>query len=275
VALLEWPGPSPEEIYVPPRLDAPPPPDRLEAALLTAEEEADTYGDTERVERARLVLADAGDAFCELEVCWHQGRRAVRVWLTAERERYERRLVEALGPDRVVVESARRSAREVEALHERVRAEAPELAEAGIHLTSTGRIRDRLAISYYTADPAGAERILHARYGDFATFACQGASRWGLRPQAFGSWLAEGSRLHVFYGLGRNGERPGTCTAGDSDDGVIVQLSILDWLGAKTLIGGFTPAHATVELAAPLGDRPVIDNADNRARPHWTRVTAA
>jgi hypothetical protein len=275
--MAQWPGPSPEEIYVPPRLDAPSPPprDRLEAGFFTAEEEADTYGDMERVERARHVLADAGDAFCELEVCWHEGRRAVRVWLTAERERYEPRLVEALGPDRVVVERARRSARQVEALHARVRAEAAALAEEGIYLSSTGPRRDRLELAYWAADPAGAERILHERYGDFATFAYLGAARRGLRPQPFGSWLAEASRLHVFYGLGRNGERPGTCTAAESDDGVIVQLSILDWLGAKTLIGGFTPAHATVELPAPLGDRPVIDNADNRARPHWTQVTAS
>src|SRR5690242_15132673 len=274
--MAPWPGPSPEEIYVPPRLDAPPPPpDRMEAGFFTPEEEADTYGDSERVERARAVLADAGDAFCELEVCWHDGRRAVRVWLTAERERYERRLVEALGRDRVLVEPARRSAREVEALHERVRAEAAELAQEGIRLSSTGPRRDRLALAYWAADAAGAERVLHERYGDFATFAYLGASPRGLSPQAFGSWLAEGSRLHVFYGLGRNGERPGTCTVVESDDGVIVQLSVLDWLGAKTLIGGFTPAHATVELAARLGDRPVIDNADNRARPHWTQVTAA
>ena len=48
--------------------------------------------------------------------------------------------------------------------------------------------------------------------------------------------------------------------------------SVLDWLGPKTLVGAFTPEHATVELAAPVAERVVVDNADNRARPHWTQV---
>lgn len=273
--MVDWPGPSPDEIYVPPPPDPPPTPDRLESGFLTAAEQEDAYGDRERVERARAVLADAGDTVCELELDWREGRRVVRVWLTAEREHYERLLAEALGSDRVIVEPARRSAREVRALHERVQTEWRELEPEGIHVSSYGPRRDRVAISYYATHPARAERLLAARWGDFATFSWLGASRRGLRPQPFGSWLVEGNRLHVFYGLGRNGERPGPCTAAEAEDGVIVQLSILDWLGPKRLLGGFTPEHATVELAAPLGERPVIDNADNRARPHWTEVTAS
>jgi hypothetical protein len=53
---------------------------------------------------------------------------------------------------------------------------------------------------------------------------------------------------------------------------VLVALTILDRRGAKRLIGGFTPSHATVRLAHPLGDRVVIDDAHNRVRPHWTDV---
>jgi hypothetical protein len=174
-----------------------------------------------------------------------------------------------------VVEPARRSVRDVEALHGRVQADWQELASEGIHLVSSWPHRDQIALEYYAADQARAEHILTARYGDFATFEYHSAARRGLPPQPFGSWLAEGTSLHVFYGLGRNGERPGTCAASETDDGVIVQPSVLDWLGAKTLVGGFTPAHATVELAAALSDRSVIDNADNRARPHRTAVTAS
>lgn len=268
-------GLTPPEIYLPPPVDDPrrQAPDRLEAGFLTAEEEADTWGDMERVERARAVLAEAGDAFGGLEVCWHEGRRAVRVRLVAERERYERLLVEALGPGRVVIEPARYSERELTALHERVNAEMDALARDGIYLVSTAPLAGGIAIEYVATGAERAERILRERFGAFATLTYRRASLRGLRPQPFGSWLAEGSRLHVFYGLGRNGERPGPCAAAETDDGVIVQLSILDWLGAKTLIGGFIPAHATVELAAPLGDRPVIDNADNRARPHWTTAS--
>ena len=50
-------------------------------------------------------------------------------------------------------------------------------------------------------------------------------------------------------------------------------LSVLDWLGAKTLRGGFTLSQAAVELAAPLAGRTVVGNVDNRARPHWTMAT--
>jgi hypothetical protein len=48
---------------------------------------------------------------------------------------------------------------------------------------------------------------------------------------------------------------------------------IKDRRGWKTFVGGFTPSHATIALARPLGGRVVIDDSANRARPHWTAVT--
>jgi hypothetical protein len=51
---------------------------------------------------------------------------------------------------------------------------------------------------------------------------------------------------------------------------VIVALSIVDWRGAQTLVGGFIASHTNVQLRAPLGDRVVIDDSENRSRPHWT-----
>jgi hypothetical protein len=177
--------------------------------------------------------------------------------------------------DDVVAGSERFSDDELAAAHERLQADADALAHEGIRLMSFGRQDGRLAIEYCAPERERAEDILLDRYGGFATLAYQGASRWALRPQPFGSWLAEENRLHVFYGLGLNGERPGPCVAAECSDGVVVALSVLDWIGAKRLLGGFTPSHATVELAAPVGDRPVIDNAANRARPHWRHVTAS
>lgn len=56
---------------------------------------------------------------------------------------------------------------------------------------------------------------------------------------------------------------------------MIVSVFVADWRGAKTLIGGFTPSHVTVELAAPLGDRTVIDNAANLARPQRTAAAGS
>ena len=72
----------------------------------------------------------------------------------------------------------------------------------------------------------------------------------------------------MFYGLPRNGERPGCCEAFETESAVIVSLRILDLRGAKTLVGGFIASHATIQLRAPLGNRSVIDDAENRPRPH-------
>jgi hypothetical protein len=271
MAPSDWPTDADPAVYLPPATPRP----AFEVPGLTPEQEQDTWGDHERVERARAVLAGADDAVAAVEVCWHEGRRAVLVRLVNDRDRHEARLVEALGRDRVVVVEAPFSCRELEELHTRVVRAADDLRREGIHLMESGPHEGLIAIAYYAADAERAERVLRERFGAFATFAHRGASLRGLRPQPFGSWHAEGRTLRVFYGLERNGERPGMCTAVELDDAVIVQLSILDSLGAKTLIGGFTPAHATVELAAPVAERIVVDNADNRARPHWTQVTAA
>ena len=74
--------------------------------IFTAQERADIFGDQERVELAHVVLG--GPEVSEIEVFWRDGRRAVRIWLTAaERERHEPQLIAALGADRVVVATAR------------------------------------------------------------------------------------------------------------------------------------------------------------------------
>jgi hypothetical protein len=90
-----------------------------------------------------------------------------------------------------------------------------------------------------------------------------GASRWYLRPQPFGSWLADGHTL-----------QPGGCVMIEREDCVLVSLTIVDWLGAKTRRGGFTRSHATVALQTELGQRAVVDCSENRARPHWRTAAA-
>jgi hypothetical protein len=110
------------------------------------------------------------------------------------------------------------------------------------------------------------------RFGDFATIRYGGASNHTFRPFPFGSWLAEEDRLHVFYGLPRNGEQPGACQAFETETAVVVALTIKDWRGAKTLVGGFSASYATVQLREPLGLRAVIDDAHNCARPHWRKA---
>jgi hypothetical protein len=146
------------------------------------------------------------------------------------------------------------------------RRNARELAEQGVYVVPHSASG---AIEYFALDQGRAEQLLRERCSDGAELRYLGASMLVLHPHPFGSWLADGRSLHIFFGLPHNGEEFAGCTVAERDDRVIVALSIVDWLGAKTLIGGFTPSHAPLTLDAELGGRPVIDNFDNRVRPHW------
>ncbi len=119
-------------------------------------------------------------------------------------------------------------------------------------------------------DDAAAVAAPRSRFGDGAKLNYRGASEHTFSPFPFASWHAEDDLLHVFYGSPRNGERPVGCRAFENDRPVVVALTIEDWRGAKTAIGGFTPSHATGRLSRTLGDRIVIDDSHNRVRTHWT-----
>jgi hypothetical protein len=74
----------------------------------------------------------------------------------------------------------------------------------------------------------------------------------------------------VFCLLPHNGERPGSCTAEEFPDRVIVSLTLLVPQGFRTDVGGAKRSHAAVELVAPVADRIVIDAAHDLPRPKWT-----
>lgn len=155
--------------------------------------------------------------------------------------------------------------------HERVQRHHEELAAEGVYVfgyTATGELR------YFSTDQEKGERLLLQRFGAGTALRYLGALRRNLRAHPFGSWLADGLNLHVFYALPHNGEEFAGCVAVEDDDYVLVSLMIVDWLGMKTLIGGFTASHATVTLGNELGGRPVIDNFNNHRRPHWTTAAA-
>ena len=144
-----------------------------------------------------------------------------------------------------------------------------ELGEHGVYISFAASG----AIEYFAFDQGHAEQLLRERCTEGTELRYLGASMRVLCPHPFGSWLADGRLLHVFYALPRNGAQFAGCAFAQRADCVIVALSIVDWLGWKTLIGGFTPSHATVTLDAELDARPVIDNFDNHSRPHW-KITA-
>ena len=242
------------------------------AGIYTRAEQQDIYGDHERVEAARAVLADAGDEFGGIAVCWREGRRGIRVQLTGELDRWRERLVAVIDPARLVIEQVSHGEAELRRRGEQVRAQSEQLAAEGIHVTRSRITVDGFVIDYLAADRVHAEQRLQERFGDFATIRYAGASHDTFTACPFASWLAEGNWLHVFYGLPCNGEQPAGCQAYETDTAVLVALTIKDWRAAKTLIGGYTAAHASVQLHQPLGNRVVIDDAGNVARPHWTKA---
>lgn len=240
--------------------------------IFTPAEQEDIYGDHDRVERAREVLADAEEVLGSLQVCWVNGRRGIRALLTGEHDRWHQRLSAAVGAELVVVDQAAMTERESLRLQHEVHAATRELADQGIFVTRYGDGVSGFELSYLAWDPAAAEAALRARFGDGVKLDYGGASNHTFSPCPFASWHARNDLLHVFYGLPHNGERPGSCQVFEDDGAVVVALTIKDWRGAKTSVGGFVPSHATVRLSRPLGDRVVIDDSENRVRPHWTRT---
>jgi hypothetical protein len=241
-------------------------------SMLTRAEQLDRNQSNELSVQAQEVLADADDVLGRVEMCWLDGRRAVRVRLTDQFDHYRDLLSERIGADRVSVEFTPQTKVQVTELQARLSADRDELAEHGIRLTRSGGGRNGLEISYLAWDQHAAEQILHQRYGTDVDLHYAGASTRTFRPFPFGSWLEEDDHLHVFYALHHNGERPGGCQAFEDDQSIVVALTINDSRGAKHLIGGFTPSHATVKLSRPVGHRVVIDDSANAVRPHWTEL---
>jgi hypothetical protein len=239
---------------------------------MTETEYAEYYASTERAGAAREVLEAFGDVFGDLSHDRRDGRDVVRVRVTAKLEDVRAALVERLGAEFVVVERAAITEAEGDALTDRVFEQRDALKAEGVFVTGGSHDADGAQITYFAADQARAEALLRERFGDAIHPRYQGAGLHRFRPFPFASWHADGKRLHVFYALPLNGERPGGCLAHETDDSVTVALLIRDWRGWKTLVGGFTPAHATVALTRPLDGRVVIDDSVNQARPHWTVV---
>jgi hypothetical protein len=149
-----------------------------------------------------------------------------------------------------------------------------ELAALGIELLGSSlKPTGEIEVKYMAGDQHAVEQVFRERFGWIVRPRWEGASRaHTFTAFAFGSWLSEEDRLTVFYGLPLNGQRPGGCLAFETEQAVIVSLQILSPRGYRTLLGGFTAPHATVRLKRPLGQRVVIDDSANRARPHWTRA---
>ena len=103
-----------------------------------------------------------------------------------------------------------------------------------------------------------------------------GPSRRREVAQPFGSWTSDGCRLRVFYGLERNGEQPGEArVAKETGEQIVIALTHTEPIGFRTLIGGFRPHHADLELREPVGDRAVVDASAGVARPSLAELRSS
>jgi len=93
--------------------------------------------------------------------------------------------------------------------------------------------------------------------------------------RAFGSWSAQGRQLAVFYAIDHNGEQPERCDLVELEGSVTCTVIIREpAAGVQTLIGGYKPMSADVELERPLGDRTVIDGSSGEPRPSLAALRA-
>jgi hypothetical protein len=237
--------------------------------FFTPEEERELESvDDQLADRVEAVLMDADADMGEVRWGWRDGRRVVVVSVTREVERFEALVARDVDADRVIVAAALYSGRELHALGERISAEREELVALGIDPSSWGPEKDCVSLRYFAADREHARRTLSERYGPMLVSEWLGPSGLAEAPRPFGSWVADGSQLTVFYALAH--DRPGTCRAEEHADRVLVALSVLAPQGAVNGAFLWRPSHATVQLRAPLDQRLVIDAAENVPRPRWT-----
>jgi hypothetical protein len=226
-------------------------------------------------ERVRAIVEDAGFEAGYLE--WLIGEDPVRFRLTITGDVQACRVLVAqrLAGAPVVIDHARFSERELNALLDRITEQADQLCMLGIDLSVATPEEDCVSLEYFARDQAAADTLLRERFGPALRPIWTGASSIADEPQPFATWVCDGTQLTVFYPLYLNGERPGHCTAEENPDRVVVHLTVQAPQGFRTLIGGYRPSHATVTLATPLGDRAVIDGADGVPRPEWTTAESS
>jgi Bacterial RNA polymerase, alpha chain C terminal domain len=202
---------------------------------------------------------------------WHDGRRVLFVGIVGDAQPH-RAALNRIGGDRVVLERRPHRVSELSAIEDRIRADEPELTAAGLRLEYVWFGREGGGVVYVGVIGGSDERAIAeffaARYGEAVVAVWLGPNSHKEVAHAFGSWTAEGRRIRVFYGLDFNGQLHGQARVEQETDGqIVIALSRLEPVGAKTLIGGFSKHQADVELREPAGDRAVIDASAGVARP--------
>ena len=243
---------------------------RLPGLYYTPEEIDDEVGDDVRA-TVDAYLNRHPEIDGGVRVGWRDGRRTLFVGIVGEPGAHRAALTR-IGGERVVLEpSGPRTVGELEALVDRMLTDLPELDAAGFQFAGAWGDPARGVVEVEIiggSDEAAAREYLAARYGDAVAVEWLGPHSHREVPHPFGSWVAEGRRIRVFFGLDHNGQRRGEArVAQETDERVVIALSRLQPVGLTTLIGGFRPQHADLDLREPVGERVVIDASAGVVRP--------
>jgi hypothetical protein len=236
---------------------------------LTFEEAADDV--PEDVERAVDAFLDARPEMDGGQrLGWRDGERTLFVGLVGTDEEIAD-AVRRLPRRRVVVERRRTPRQALIDLADRIADDHDALSKAGFELAWTGpdTTDDRVEIAVTGGkDAATAERFLTERYGAGLHVVWLGPSTHKEVARPFGSYRSTGTTLRIYYALDPNGELEGNARlVTETREAVVVETTVLEPVGVRTLIGGFLARHVDLDLRGPLGDRRVVDHASGEPRP--------
>jgi hypothetical protein len=166
------------------------------------------------------------------------------------------------------VPAARRSAAALanEQLSDGISRDSDRLRAEGIHVQLLTPTADAVEVHYVAADEDAAGALLRRRYGERVRPIWIGPSTRAIEAYPFVSWMASAQDLRIFYRLEGDVEVV-ECKVREDEDAVIVSLRVSRPRGFELIPCEVTLCEATLKLARPLGERRVIDAADDKVRP--------
>jgi len=240
----------------------------------TQDEQLDDAATVRVWERVDRALEPFDERLAGTRVSWDGHTRVMVIGAVGDLAPLRAAIAGVPGQERVRFEPRPFPLAELEALGDQVETAIDELETLGIVFQESWSDPDAGVYEVVVAGPDedGGRAALHERFGERLRVNWSARGPFEPRPRAFASWAADGRilTLHCWHDL--NGEAPGPCVVTEHADRVEIELQILTPTGPTTLIGGWEPVRTTVELAAPLGARTVVDRVGNVPRPSWQEL---
>jgi hypothetical protein len=118
-------------------------------------------------ERVQELLHHDEGVLLRRKVDRENGRRVVTIYLSDDQDDIRRRLVEAVGTDRLSFRPARFTVEETERKTQAIWDESSDLEAAGIQLAgSSARPSGEISVDFMATDPEAAEQLLRERFGE-------------------------------------------------------------------------------------------------------------